>query len=890
MPFLRRLASLRNTLFRKARLDRELDEEIRSAVATLADRYQARGLDEAAAWRAALAALGDVEEVKEEVRHGRVGAGLDSFLLDLRHSWRGLRKAPGLTAVIVATLALGIGANTAIFSVVRAILLAPLPYRDADRLLFVWSDMTEAGHPRAPLSGPELRDLRQGSQTCADFAAIWANTTALTGEGDPEQLRIGLVTANFFQVLGAESALGRTFRAEDSAPGAAPAILLGWELFERRFGADPSIVGRRILVDDNPTTLVGVMPRGFRLLFPPDSSVPDDLQAWLPFWPRVEEGLRGQQFLRVVGRMRPGVTIAEARHDMAGIAQRISRQHSEYGTAGRAFTTVALRADSVRDIRGPLLALFAGVGILLLIACVNVASLLIARAASRARETALRIALGASRGRLLRQALVDGLLITSLGAAAGLLAGWGGLRLLLALRPESLSRIGASRIDMTVLAFTLGISLLWGLLFSLAPLTELVLFKAAGGRSLQPHWHTTAAPVRYRTRATLIVAQMALSVVLLISAGLLMRAFVALQRVDPGFRTDGQLTFRVAIPMDRYGQRDAFNAFSRELQDRVAAIPGVTGVGAISHLPYDDLPNWGTAYLPQAAPSQAGAPIADSRSISRGLLQALSVPLVEGRFFTEDDQDPRNAVAIIDDLLARRMWPNRSALGQQLATDPQSRGVPDFRVSVVGVVPHLKLRSLVADLSEQIFFPQRLVQRNPMAYVVRAERDPSTLAAEVRAAVAALDPRLPLYDMRPLDDYVQAARSTRRFTMLLAAAFAASALVLTCVGVYGVLAYAVARRRHEFGVRRALGAGAGQVMRAVLREGLGFAAVGCAGGLAAALVTSRLLQSQLYAVDPRDPVAYGAALGILFAGAALACWFPARRAMAISPMDALRVE
>ena len=885
MPLLPRLASLRDTLFRKARLDRELDEELLSALETLTDRYRARGLEAADARRAALAALGGVEGVKYEVRRERVGARLDSLLLDLRHSARGLRRSPGLAAVITGTLALGIGANTAIFSVVHALLLAPLPFREPDRLLFVWSDMTAAGHPRAPLSGPELRDLRQGGRCCTGFAGIWSNTAALTGEGGPEQLRLGFVTADFFEVLGATPAHGRAFRPGEDAAGAEPTLLLGWELFARRYGGDPSIVGRRVLVDETPTTVIGVMPRGFRLRLPPDASVPDELQAWMPFWPGVEQGRRGQQFLRVIGRMRPGVTLAQARDDVDAVARRISREHADYGAQGRAFTTVALSDDAVRDVRGPLLALFAGVGILLLIACVNVAGLLVARAASRARETALRIALGAGRGRLLRQALLDGLLLTLMGAAAGVLAGHAALRLLLALRPAPLARFGDARIDLPVLAFTLGVSLLWGLLFSMAPLS--VLLRA--GRRLPPPGHTT--PVRYRARAALVVTQVALSLVLLVGAGLLLRAFVALQGVDPGFRAEGRLTFRLAIPGQRYNVgRDAFNAFSRELEQRLAALPGVTGVGAFSHLPYDDLPNWGTAYLPRAAPSQAGAPQADARSVSPGLFPALSVPLLEGRYFTDDDHDPQAGVVIVDDMLARRMWPGRSALGEPLATDPGSTGVPDVRVTVVGVVPHLRLRSLVHDLTEQIFFPQALAQRTPIAYVLRTERDPSALAAEVRATVAELNPSLAVYDVRPLGGYVEEARSTQRFTMLLAAAFAGAALLLTCLGVHGVLAYAVARRRREFGVRRALGAAAGQVVRQVLREGLGFALAGCAGGLLGALAVSRLLAGQLYAVDPRDPVSYGAAIGLILAGAALACWIPARRAMAVSPLDALRVE
>ena len=475
----------------------------------------------------------------------RVIREAETLWLDARYAWRGVRKSPGFTAVILLTLALGIGANTTIFSIVHAMLVEPLPYRDADRLAFIW-----LGYSRGPLSGPDYRDIREGNSAFAEMGGIWASgTIALGGDGDPEQLRAALVTTNFFNVLGVESAFGRTFRSEDGIPDAPPAILLGWDLFTRRFGGDPSIVGRQIQVNDEPVTVIGVMPRAFRLLLPLDSGVPDDLQAFTTFWPEFETGPRGNQFLRVVARMHPGVTIAQARADVDWIARRMSTDQG----VNRAFTTVALQADDTRDIRGPLLSLFVGVGILLMIACVNVGSLLIARAASRGKEIALRLAVGASRARLLRQALVEGLLLALLGAAAGLAAAYAGLRVLLALVPGSLDRLTASRIDATVFAYTAALSLAWGLLFSLAPLAETF---RSGRRSqqllAQASGRLSALPVRYRTRSLLLVVQIALSVVLLAGAGLLVRAFVEVQRLDIGFRGDRHFTFRLALPGNRY--------------------------------------------------------------------------------------------------------------------------------------------------------------------------------------------------------------------------------------------------------------------------------------------------------------------------------------------------
>jgi predicted permease len=887
MPLPARIRSFFRTLFRAGALDRELDDEMSAAVDTLKDRYIAAGMRPEEARRAALLELGGVEQVKEQVRERRVGAAFGTALIDLNYAWRGLVKAPGFTAVIVITLALGIGANSAIFSVVHALLIAPLPYRDADRLIFIWSDMTDAGYPRAPLSGPELADLRARSTTVAGFGAIWANTVALTGEGDPEQLRIGIVTDNFFDVLGAAPALGRTFTRDDAMPGARPAILLGWPLFQRRFGGDASIVGRQILVNDRPTTVIGVMPASFRLLMPPDSSVPETLQAWTAFGARLTLGPRGQQFLRVIGRMKPGVTVDAARTEIDAIASRISREFSEYGSAGRIFTTVPLRQDGVRELRPALLALFAGVGILLAIACGNVASLLIARAVSRTKETALRLALGASRGRMVRQCLIEGLLLAVLGGTAGLALGVVVLRVLLVARPDTLSRIELSRFDAPVVAFTTGVALLWGALFSLAPLIELL--KADVAPALQGTARSSAAPLRHRARSALLLAQLTLSVVLLIGAGLLLRAFVRVQGVNPGFRTDGALTFRLAVPLQRYNSPAAVNTFARELQAALTAIPGVTGTGAISHLPYDDLPNWGGGYVPETAVDRSSSPNADYRTVTPGMFETLGVAPIEGRLFTESE-DPKTPVVIVDDRLARRMWPGSSPLGQRLLVDPGSSGAPAQKVTVIGVVPHLRLRSLVADLTEQVFFPQRLVLRNPMAYVVQADRDAAALAADVRAAVRSIDPKVPIYDVRPLASYVDNARAARRFTMQLAGAFAVVALILACVGVYGLFAYSVARRRHEFGLRLALGAEAGRLVSTVMREGLRLTAFGSLAGVAAALLISPLLEAQLYGVHATDPLTYGAAIGLLATATAAACWLPARRATAVAPMDALRSE
>jgi predicted permease len=526
-----------------------------------------------------------------------------------------------------------------------------------------------------------------------------------------------------------------------------------------------------------------------------------------------------------------------------------------------------------------------------MIACVNVAGLLIARAAARAGETSLRLALGASFGRLVRQHLVEGLFLTFLGAVAGVFVASVALDGLLAVAPESLNRMSSSRISLSVLAFTLGIATVWGLLLSLAPLAQML--HRGGQRPLGALRRVRATPVRYRVRAALVVVQIALSVVLLVGAGLLLRTFVEVLRVDPGFRVAPHLTFRMAVPEERYKTEAAVIALARELRHRLSAIPGVTRVGAISNLPYDDLPNWALSYRPDVAGAidaslrHEGAPSADTRAISSGLFETLGVRLIEGRFFTEDDDRSTRPIVIVDDMLARQLWPNRSALGQHFLI---GQGIPDLRVSVVGVVRHIKLRSLVTALTPQIFVSFGQWQRDPMAYLVETDRKPASIVPEIRGAVRALDARLPIYDVRPMESYVQAARSMRRFTVLLAAAFALVAFALTSIGVYGVLAYTVALRRHEFGVRRALGADAWQVTWEVVREGLGFAFAGCLVGLAIAVIAAELIQNQLYGVHSGDPVSHGAAIALILCGALVACSIPAWRATNVSPMDALRTE
>ena len=817
-----------------------------------------------------------------------MGRMLEETWRDVAHAVRGLGKARAFTAAALATLALGVSANTAIFSVAYALLVQPLPFRDPERLVVVWADQSKEGYPRAPLSGPELLDLDQRSSLFEGFGAIWATTAALTGDDEPEQLRIGLVTTDFFSLLGAAPALGRTFGPQDESAGPPTAIVLSGAVWQRRYGSDPNIVGRRIDVNGRPTIVIGVMPVGFRLMMAADSAVPDDLEAWLPFNRRFVEGPRGQRYLRVVGRMREHLSVADARADVERVGREISAANAFYGAAGRRFDLQPLHADSTRDVRWPLLVLSAGVAILLLIACVNVGSLLVARTAARAREFAVKAALGAGTSRLLRQHLTESLLLAMLGAAVGVAFGYLGLEVLLTLAPASLGRVRLATVNLPVIVVSTGTVLAWMTLLAFAPAREA--FRSGASRALYDDRHYTAGSVRRTLRGALTVAQMALSVVLVLLAVLLVRTVQRAQQVDPGFVADGVLSFRLALPGSRYPDQPAFNAFSRRLQEVLGGAPGVSAAAAISHAPYDHVPNWGGPYVTEEGADPSTARQADYRAVSPGAMELLGVMLLDGRLFTESD-DPRSTpVVIVDERLAERTWPGESAIGRRLGVDPGVSGTPSTWATVVGVVRHIRHRNPIEEVREQVYFSSRQVTRNPSVYLVTTGGDPAAIASQVRELVRGLDAALPLYDVRALSAYVDDARALRQFTAMLAALFALAALVLAAVGVYGLIAYSVTERHREFAVRVALGARALHVTRLVVGDAAALTGAGVVLGLGAALAGATWLRRELYGVAPWDPLAVAATVGILATVGLLACAWPARSAIRSDPAEALKGE
>ena len=882
------LASVWRHFFRRQREERDLDEEISSALDILAEEKVAAGMSPQEARRAAGIELGGAEQVKEAVRDVRPGRILEQAWQDVRYAARGLAKSPTFTAVAILTLALGIGANSAIFSVLDAVLIRPLPYAQPDRLVMIWSEFRSAGQKRVPSAGPQYAELARRTRLFQDVAGVWVGRGSLTGDGEPEQLRIGRVTANFLSIFGVPPAAGRLFTSSDEGRGASPSVVISDGLWRRRFGADPSIVGRVLRLDGQAHTIVGVLPRGFEVVFPADSSVPSDIDVWWPFRDALSERPRDLGFLRMIGRLRPGVTLDQAQAELDAISTALRASFTEYSTPDLRMEVAPLQRDSVRETRPILLALFGGVAMVTLIACANVANLLLARATRREREISLRAALGASRGRIARQLLTESLLLAALGGLLGIGVGWVGVRLLLGLRPESLARVQSAGLSFNVLAFAFGLTALVGILAGLAPAL------AAARRNLLRGFQDRAgagAPSRSRAQKALVLAEVALGFVLLVGSGLMVRTFVGLLHADPGFDAGGSLTFQVGAPTRSEDDASA-QRFFRDLQKKIERMPSVTAVGAVSHLPLDDYPNWYEYYWKDGAPAgERNKVLADHRAILPGFFRSAGIAILTGRDFSAEDDPNHPNVIVVDETLARREWPGESALGKRLtATFIKSGSFEPTVAEVVGVVRHARYHALAADGRGQIYVPYDQSARENLAFVVRVNGDPLSLARPVREAVASLDPEVAISKMRPFSAYVDTARQAARFTTAVAAVLAGTALLLAFVGIYGVVSCSVAARTSEIGVRMALGGRPRNILWLIVGQTLRLTTAGLAAGAAVSLALTGLLANLLYGVGPRDPLSLAAAALILAAAGVIAAVLPARRAMSVDPMIALRHE
>jgi predicted permease len=882
------LSSLFRHFFRREREERELDEELRAHIELLADEKIASGTPAERARREAAIELGGVAQVEEAVRDVRPGRLLEQSWQDARYAIRGFARTPGFTGIAVLTLALGIGATSAIFSILEAVLIRPLPYANPDRLVLVWSAIREAGQFRVPASGPELVEVRRRSKTLQDVAGIWVGSGTLADDGKPEQVRLGQVTANFLALLGVRPQVGRFFSPGEEGPSSSPVIVVSDGLWRRRFGADPGLVGRTVRLEGASVVVAGVLPAGFEVVFPSDASVPGDIDVFMPLRNDLTRMPRENAFLRMIGRLRTGASPEGAGSELSAIASRLRSEFREYATQGLDLEVVPLHRDAVRDVRPILIALFCGVGLVALIACANVANLLLARATRREREIALRAALGASRGRIARQLLMESLLLAGAGGLLGLAIGWSGLQLLLALRPERLARIQSGGLSVPVLAFTFAVSCGIGVLCGLAPVFSTCrrdLSRAFAGRG-------ATAPRRAGPRRALVLAEVALGFVLLAGTGLTVRTFVNLLRSDPGFRADGVLTFQIAPPRTRYRDDVSRQRLFRQLQEKVAALPGVVAAGAVSHLPLGNYPNWYEFYWRDGAPaSEQNTLLADHRAILPDYFRSLGVPVLAGRDFTAADDAKHPDVILVDEALARRTWPGESPIGKFLHVSFIHHGSFDAtRAEVVGVVGHIRYHDLAAEGRGQVYVPYLQSARELLAFTVKTEGDPETLAPAIRTVVERLDPGLAVSRLRPLASYVASSLQAYRFTMAVAGALAGLALLLACVGIYGVVSFSVASRTSEIGVRMALGGAPRRVLWLIVGETLRLAVAGLAVGLAFSIGMTGLLGGLLYGVGPRDPAALVTAGVLLVAAGITAALVPARRAMRIDPMAALRHE
>ena len=794
---------------------------------------------------------------------------------DLRFALRALRRKPGFAFVAVVTLALGIGANTAIFSVVNGVLLRPLPYPAPDRLMALWQNDLVGGIVKNTVSVPNFLDWKAQSGAFEAMATWRNNAVTLMAGTAPVRLRTGAVSADFFEVVGVPPLVGRTFLPDEYGYGAPPAIVLGHTAWGTHFVGDPSVVGRQVRVDGRPVTVVGVMPEGF--------AFPRRAEAWEPlaFDPARLPG-RGLVFLQVVGRLRPGVSIDRARAEMTAIGDRLRREYPN-DNAGQGVTVLPLQEDAVGDVRAALVVLSGAVGFVLLIACGNIANLLLARGVSRQREIAVRAALGAGRARIVRQMLAESLLLGAAGGVAGLLFGVWSFDALVALLPSNLPRVEEIRFDGWVLAYTFVLSLLSALLFGLVPALRASRADLTGALR-----ERAAAGGGRRLRNGLVVAEMALAMTLLVGAGLLVASFARLQSVDPGFDAGGVLVTSFILPAERYATPERVRAFTGDVLERLRVDPAVESAGATTTLPLQGS-SLSLTFVVEGQPETApdDYPSADFDSVTPGYFETLRVPLVAGRTFRAIDTAGAPPVVIINETLARRFFPNENPVGRRLRVDwgddPPLREI----VGVVGDVCHAEL-GLAPEPAT--YTPAAQVAWAFGSFVARGRAGSEAAGAALRQAIAAADPELAPGAVAPLSGIVSSSIAQPRFRSLLVGGFAVTALLLAIVGLAGVLSYSVSERTNEIGVRLALGARPGQIVRLVVGEGLALAAIGTLVGVAGALALGGTLSSLLFGVSAFDPRIYAGLAALLTAVAALACYVPARRAARVDPMAALRAE
>lgn len=797
-----------------------------------------------------------------------------TFIQDFRYALRQLRKSPGFTLVAILTLALGIGANSAIFSVVNGVLLRPLPFADADSLVRVFETVPQYG--RFSVAPPNFFDWRAQNSTFERIAAYSGSSATFVQDGNPERISGVSVSWDIFELLRVKPALGRGFTPEEDTPGNDGVIVISHGMWQRRFGGDRGVVGRAINLSGSSVTIVGVMP-------PPFYFPSREAEYWTPIALNPSANNRGAHFLGVIARLKDGASLRLASTDMETIAARLAQQYPE-NNAKESAEVIPLLENVVRNIRPALLTLLAAVGLVVLIACGNVANLLLVRASVREKEIAIRTALGAGRGRLVRQMLAESVALAMAGGAVGLLLAYAALRPLQALSAGSIPRVEDVTIDAGVLVFTLAVSLLTGVIFGLVPAWQAL--RANLNDVLKEGGRSSVTGGGRWLRSSLVVAEVAISIVLLVGASLLLRSFSRVTGVDPGFRAENVLSFRVALPGNAYPNREARIAFFNSLLERLEAQPQVLSAAMVQTLPLRGRYVLSVTVQGRPAPPPGEEPSATYRSISPHYFEAMGIPLLRGRAFTERDIVDAPLVAVVDEAFVRRHFPNENPIGQRLR---MGNGTDGF-YEIVGIVGNVHHFGLDENTEPTMYAPFPTDVFGTMWIVARTQGDPLQLAGAARGVLRDLDPTLPAYSITSLAEVVSESVAQRRFSTLLLGLFALIALFLAAVGLYGVLAYTVSQRTQEIGVRMALGAGRGHLLRMVVGHGMRLALVGVAVGLAGALALARTVSAMLFEVTPFDPASYAATAAVLVGVAALACYVPARRAMRVDPIIALRYE
>jgi len=868
-------------VFNGARRDRDLADEIEAHLRMHADDNERAGLTPEEARRQAVLAFGGVERVTEQYRDRRSIPIIDTTLQDLRYAARSFRKSPGFTAGVLLVLALGIGANAAIFTVVNAVLFKPLPFADPDRLVMVWHVPPPASFPgmkQFAVSAANYLDWERRQHVFERMAIQHSTPYTLTGHGQPEMLRGDDVSARFFQVLGVQPMEGRWFLPEENQPGSERAVILSHRVWQTRFGGDRSILNRPVLLNGIPHTVVGIMGPAF--------SYPDWAQVWTPLaWSEKERAVRGEHSLMVVARLAPGVTLGQAQAEMTAISRALEQEYPR-DDKGWGAVVVPLRDDLVGDAGRSLIFLLGAVAFVLLIACANVANLVLARTLSRRREMALRLALGASSGRIVRQILTETTLLAAAGGVLGLLVARAGVDLIVAFLGDGLPQWMAIHVDVRVLVFTAAVSIVTGLAAGLAPALRLARSNVSdamkeGGRGGSDRSGA-------RVRSTLVVVEVALSLVLLIGAGLLIRSLWTVYSVDPGFDLHGVLTAWVSLPERRYPEREQQVRFFDEVINRVRAVPGVESAAVVTVLPLSGSGNsWPIQIAGQPTLPVSEQPQVQGDLVTPGYLRTMRIPIVRGRDFTDADRLGAPAVALVSEAMARRLWPGADPIGQRLTI----AFFPDAMREVVGIVRDVRERQLTEAGTASVYLPLTQAPWRNAAFVVRTPlAAPEALASALEAAVHAVDPDQPVVDVMSMNTVVAHSLTDRQLTMYLLAAFAGFALLLAAIGLYSVLAYGVRQRIREIGIRIALGAGTRGVVRMVIGDALRPTLIGIVVGLLAAVTLRRVVGSLLFGVSPGDPATFAAVAGLLVAVALGSSALPAYSATRVDPSSALREE